>query len=88
MNSKCEKVLNVMSCLTGSDWGASRSAIKNIYIALIGSVLDYGCIAYGPAGKSSLKKRDGMQAQALRLCCGASCPGKRTGSVGVLCMEQ
>ena len=60
-----------MRCLTGSEWGASRSAIKNIYVALIRAVLDYGYIAYGSAAKTSLKKLEVVQAQALRLCCGA-----------------
>ena len=34
-------------------------------------MLDYGCIAYGSAAKSSLKKLEVVQAQALRTCCGA-----------------
>ncbi|XDV52299.1 hypothetical protein PO909_021042 [Leuciscus waleckii] len=71
INTKCKKIINVMRCLTGSEWGASRAASKNVYIALIRSVLDYGCIAYGSAAKTSLKKLDVVQAQALRLCCGA-----------------
>ena len=48
-----------------------RAAFKNIYIALICLVLDYGCIAYGSAAKSSLKKLEVVQAQALRICCDA-----------------
>ncbi len=40
---KCKKVLNVMRCLAGLEWGASFSALKYIYIALIRSKLDYGC---------------------------------------------
>ena len=71
INSKCKRILNVMRCLTGSEWGASRAALKNIYIALIHSVLDYGCIAYGSAAKSSLKKLEVVQAQALRTRIGA-----------------
>ena len=34
-------------------------------------MLDYGCIAYGSAAKTSYKKLEVVQAQALRLCCGA-----------------
>ena len=71
ITTKCKKTLNVMRCLTGSEWGASRSAIKNIYVALIRAVLDYGYIAYSSAAKTSLKKLEVVQAQALRLCCGA-----------------
>lgn len=71
VHAKCKKILNVMRCLRGSEWGASRSALKKIYVALIRSVLDYGSAAYGSASKSSLKKLKVVQAQALRLCCGA-----------------
>lgn len=35
MDKKRKMVLNVMRCLTGSEWGASRSASRNIYIAVI-----------------------------------------------------
>ncbi len=52
--NKCKKVLNVMRCLSGSEWGASRGAMKNLYIALIRSVLDYGSFLYGSAAKTSL----------------------------------
>ena len=45
--------------------------MKAIYISLIRSVLDYACAAYGSAAKTSLKKLEVVQAQALRLCCGA-----------------
>ncbi len=44
--------------------------MKSIYIALIRSVLDYGSIVYDSAAKTLLKF-DVIQAQALRLCCGA-----------------
>ena len=71
VQAKCKKILNVMRCLTGSEWGASRPALKTIYGALIRSVLDYGSAAYGSAAKTSLKKLEVVQAQALRLCCGA-----------------
>ncbi len=56
-----------MRCLRGSEWGASRAAMKSIYIAQIRSVLDYGRIVYDSAAKTF----DVIQAQALRLCCSA-----------------
>lgn len=68
---KCKKVLNVMRCLRGRDWGASRSCLKTVYVALIRSVLDFGCVVYQSATKSNLEKLDAVQYQALRICCGA-----------------
>ncbi len=71
IDTKCKKILNVMRCLRRSEWGASRAAMKSIYIALIRSVLDYGSIVYDSAAKTLLMKLDVILAQALRLCCGA-----------------
>lgn len=68
---KCKKVLNVMRCLAGSEWGADRTALKAIYCGSIRSILDYGCVVYGSAASTSLKKLDNIQYQAMRLCTGA-----------------
>ncbi len=68
---KCKKVLNVMRCLTGVDWGASRQSLREIYVALIKSVIDYGCIAYRDAARTTLTKLEVIQTQALRICSGA-----------------
>ena len=68
---KCKKVLNVMRCLVGKECGAERTSLKTIYIGLIRLVIDYGCIAFGSAANTSLKRLDNNQYQALRLCSGA-----------------
>ena len=84
MIKKCKKVINVMKCLSGRKWGASRSSLKTIFLASIRSVLDYGCMVYGSAVKSLLGKLDVMQARALRICCGAI----RTSPVATLKVEM
>ena len=71
VKGKCKKVINVLRCLTGQEWGASRVTLRGIYWALMRAVLDYGCIAFMAAAESNLKMLDVMQAQALRICCGA-----------------
>lgn len=71
MEEKCKKVINVMRCLTGREWGASCSSLKRMYVVLIRSVLDYGCVASGSAARSLTRKLDVIQAQALRVCSGA-----------------
>ena len=58
---------NVMRCLTVRDWGVSCSALKTIYVAMIRSVFDYGCIVHGSAAVSLLRKLDVIQAKALRV---------------------
>ncbi len=84
MEDKCKKVINVMRCLTGREWGASRSSLKSIYVALIRSVLDYGSIVVGSAAKSLLKRLEVIQNQALRICCGAF----KTSSVPAIQVEM
>lgn len=70
--NRCKRVLNIMmKCMAGQEWGADRGALQTVYIAMIRSVLDYGSIAYGLAAKSQLEKLDRIQAQAMRICCGA-----------------
>uniref|UniRef100_A0A8C6LHB5 Reverse transcriptase domain-containing protein n=1 Tax=Nothobranchius furzeri TaxID=105023 RepID=A0A8C6LHB5_NOTFU len=68
---KSKKVLNIMRCLVGSEWGADRKSMKAIFNGLIRSVLDYGCVAYNSAAKTTLLKLNSIQNQALRLCTGA-----------------
>ncbi|CAI5655849.1 uncharacterized protein LOC102079324 [Oreochromis niloticus] len=60
-----------MRCVAGRDWGASSSALKRLYQALIGSVFDYGCVACGSAAPSVLRRLDVLQSESLRVCCGA-----------------
>ena len=71
VTDKCKKILNVMRCITGAKWGADMSSLRTLYVGLIRSVLDYGCVAYGSAAKTHLGKLDVIQAQALRICSGA-----------------
>ena len=67
----CKKVVNVMRYLVGNEWGAEGTSLKNIYIGLKGAVLEYGCIAFGSAANTSLKRLDNIVYQVLRLCSGA-----------------
>lgn len=56
--NKCKRVLNIMKCLVGNDWGADRRMLKRIYIGLIRRNIDYGSIVYGSAAKTHLEKLD------------------------------
>ena len=44
------KVVNVLRCVAGSEWGAGRGTMMMVYRAMVRSVLDYGCLAYGGGG--------------------------------------
>lgn len=68
---KCKRSNNILRCLTGMEWGACRKSLQRIYCALIRSVIDYGYIIYGSASESWIKKVETVQAQSIRICCGA-----------------
>ena len=67
---RCRKRLNLMRCMSGQDWGADKKALLQIYSAMIRSIIDYGCVAYGTASPTQLMKIDAIQTQALTICCG------------------
>ncbi len=71
VRDKCKKINNLLRCLSGRDWGATRASLFNIYQAMMRAALDYGCIGYVSAAASHLKKLDVQQAQGLRICSGA-----------------
>jgi len=68
---KCKKRLNIIRCLSGTGWGASKSTQLTLYRALIRSCLDYGAQAFNSAAVNEKKKLDTIQYQALRTACGA-----------------
>ncbi|XP_037531828.1 uncharacterized protein LOC119409038 [Nematolebias whitei] len=68
---KCKRKLNILRCLVGNDWGAERQSLQQIYMGIIRSDIDYGCLVYSSAAKTHLDKLDSIQHQALRLCTGA-----------------
>ncbi|GFW86828.1 putative RNA-directed DNA polymerase from transposon X-element [Trichonephila clavipes] len=49
----------------------SKSLVTRVYQALILSRLDYGCVVYGSARASVLKRLDAIHHSALRICSGA-----------------
>ena len=60
-----------MRAISGNKWGASKRTLLLVYRSLIRSVIEYGSIAYDSAGEVNKRKLDSIQAQALRIVCGA-----------------
>ena len=71
VRKKCAKSLNLLKVVSSMNWGADRHSLLRLYRSLIRSKLDYGCIVYGAARKSYLRKIETIQNQALRICLGA-----------------
>lgn len=61
----------LLRCLVGRDWGEDRDTLMMIYRGIIRSNIDYGCMVFGSPAPSVLKKLEGIQAKALRICSGA-----------------
>jgi len=68
---RCNKRINLLRALTGTDWGANKKTLIMLYRSLIRSIIDYGAIAYDSASESSKRRLDQIQSKALRICCGA-----------------
>ncbi|GFV22554.1 putative RNA-directed DNA polymerase from transposon X-element [Trichonephila clavipes] len=71
LRKKCERSLNILKVLSNTLWGADRVSLIRVYQALILSRLDYGCVVYGSARASVLKRLDTVHHSALRICSGA-----------------
>ena len=71
LRSRCTKLLDLIKVLSNTTWGADRKVLLHLNRALILSKLNYGCIVYGSARPSYIKRLDTVHNQGLRLCLGA-----------------
>ena len=71
LSNKCHKALSLLRVVSSMDWGADRKVLLRLYRTLVRSKLDYGCIVYGSARQSYLRKLDSIHNQGLRLALGA-----------------
>ena len=83
LKAKCLKALNLLKVLSHTSWGADQTTLLKLYLSLVRSKLDYGCIIYGSARKSYLQMLDPIHNQGLRLALGAF----RTSPVASLYVE-
>ena len=43
---KCKRVMNLMRCLAGTEWGADVASLKQIYVYLNKARIEFGCLVY------------------------------------------
>jgi ribonuclease HI len=67
---KSKGSLNIMRCISGTSWGATKDILLTIYKSLILSHLDYCCFVYANCSKTNQKKLDSIQYKALILATG------------------
>ncbi|GFV78151.1 putative RNA-directed DNA polymerase from transposon X-element [Trichonephila clavipes] len=68
LRKKCEQSLNILKVLSNTLWGVDRVSLLRVYQALLLSRLDYGCVVYGSARASVLKRLYTIHHSALRIC--------------------
>ena len=81
---RCKVRLNFIRAIAESTSGASRSIFLIIYMALVRSVINYGCMAYDSAAAMKKEKLNRLHGEAMRICCG-SLPGTVKASLQVEC---
>ena len=71
LKMKAMRALNILKCLSGTNWGGDRQSLLLLYRSLIRSKIDYGCVVYQAASQTNLSLLDPIHHAALRLCTGA-----------------
>ena len=71
LKARCQKSLNILKVLSRTEWGAVQTTLLKLYRSLVRFKLDYGCIVYRSASKTTSYKLDPVHNQGLRLSFGA-----------------
>ena len=67
---RCNKDMNIIRMLSGTDWGASKKSLMILYRSLIQSKLNYGSAAFSSASDRLLKRLQIIQNRALKIITG------------------
>ena len=68
---RCNKDLQLLRMISGTDWGADKKSLMLLYQALILSKINYGSVAFNSASDAQLRILQTIQNKALRLIAGA-----------------
>ena len=70
LHKDCSRRIQVMRAISSNKWGASRILLRRVYISFIRSKIEYGSILYDELPKTSFRKIECIQNQALRIMLG------------------
>ena len=70
IEKRATKKLNIMRKLAGTNWGADKSILKQVYTSTVRPHLEYASTAWTTAAKSNTKKLDKVQNKGLRIITG------------------
>ena len=68
---KCNKVFNIMRCISGTNWGASQKILLLLHKTLILPHIDYCSFAFANSANSNIRKLDTLQYKSLIIVTGA-----------------
>ena len=71
LRAKCQNDLRLLIIISNWKWGGEALTLRNLYISLIRSKLEYGSILFDQASKTNLDMLDRVQYQACRTILGA-----------------
>ena len=71
LKQTCSKAMGLLKTLSYTQWGADRTTLLKLYLAVIKPKLDYGCEAYSSACKTYLESLQPIQNNAIRIALGA-----------------
>ena len=70
ISSRATLRMRILKKLAGTQWGANRKTLKQVYIGSVRSVLEYGSSTFGTAASTTLQKLDKIQNTGLRIISG------------------
>ena len=73
LKTQCKDAINLIQVVAHFKWGGDRDTLLMLYLAIVCSKLDYGCIVYGSASSTDLRQLDSIHNSGLRLALGAFC---------------
>ena len=71
LKKSAEQRLNLIKRLAGTNWGADKKTLRQLYLGYVRAKLDYCSPIQTVGNKTSLQEIDKIQNQGLRLVCGA-----------------
>ena len=73
LKTQCKEVLNFIRVVAHLKWGGGRETLMMLSRAIVHSKLDYGCIVYGTASNTDIRKLESIHNSGLTLVLGSSC---------------
>ena len=71
VKTKCTRRLNLFRCIAGTDFGADRKTLLQLYKSLVLPIIEYGAVVYAGASDKVLQKLDIIQNSFIRIATGA-----------------